>query len=265
MDIIESQIFKVILRPTKKSINIDLFTNELPGQIDKKIIKGNTSLSLFSRWIVLSANQDLKNIFKSISYDTLKKSLTTNKSKHKPLINKLMLIYPILNNFMNLTPEFFNSLIYNSSLEILKNITLTIENYLLAQNMQSRVGPFYDNIILKTFKEIDYIALVPKKNSSETDIIEETIKQFKNLTLEDEKSKWFPRPDSQYIAPEKLPIPTNEWKIKNKKKHNNKTSSIDPLDPLDPDYIPPMSFPFNFDADSNSEEFKYQEDEWFLN
>lgn len=208
---LKSEIYKELLNKPRLTQQSKLY--------DKKILKNfleviDTKIDnyhQFAKWIIFATYSDLKQVFDSPYFNTFiveKKGIGLKNPNAAMIEKKLNLILPWYEDIVNQSPEEFHEMLKPTMISIL-NIILKKSGYLLEFSRFDKFKPSEgDNL---TYFELK---MPVKKEAQKDPLLDMELPGEK--PVEQAKAEWLPRnepmePNPNYVAPEKLPVPTDDW------------------------------------------------------
>ena len=209
--LLKSEIYKELLNKPKliqqsKNYNKKIIRTLL-DLIDAKI----DSYHQFAKWIIIATYSDLKQIFDSPYYNTFiveKKGIGLKNPNAALIEKKLNLILPWYEDITGQTPEGFHETLKPVMLSLLTKLNKKIR-YLLHYSR-------FEKLNLVPNDSLKYFAIkVPEEKKAKKDPLLDMDLPAEKPT-EVAKDQWTPKneprdPDPNYVAPEKLPFPTDDW------------------------------------------------------
>ncbi len=165
----------------------------------------------FAKWIMIATYADLKLIFGSPYYNTFiveKKALALKNKNAAMIEKKLSLVLPWYEDIIGQSPEEFHENLKPIMMAILSKINRKI-GYLLEYSR-------FDKTDLSTTGELKYFEVTTSEGKVEKKDPIADLEIPNEKPAESAKQEWMPRneptePNPNYVAPEKLPSPTDDW------------------------------------------------------
>jgi hypothetical protein len=165
----------------------------------------------FAKWIIIATYSDLKQIFDSPYYNTFiveKKGIGLKNPNAALIDKKFNLVLPWYEDIISQNPEVFHENLKPIMLSLLTKINNKIR-ILLQYSRFEKINIVIDDN-LKYFE-----IKAPLEKPAQKDPLQDLVMPQEKPT-EIAKDQWFPRneptePDPNYVAPEKLPTPVDDW------------------------------------------------------
>ena len=209
--ILKSELYKELLNKPRLTGQTQLYDKKILRKFMDLIDTKIDNYHQFAKWIIFATYSDLKQIFDSPYFNTFiveKRGIGFNNPNAAKIGKKFDLVLPWYEDIINQNPEEFHEMLKPVMLNFLKKIHKKLEILLTFSRFESIKLAADDHLKYFELKSIEPKA--PKKDP----ILDMEISTEK--ALEPEKDQWKPRNEPMaanpnYIAPEKLPTPSDDW------------------------------------------------------
>lgn len=209
--LLKSEIYKDLLNKPKLTNQSQLYDKKILRKLAELIDNKIDSYHQFAKWIIIANYSDLKQIFDSPYFNTFiveKKGIGLKNPNAAMIGKKLNLILPWFEDIINQNPEEFHEMLKPIMMGLLDKITSKIEYLLEYSRFEKPQVALDDN--LKYFE----IKMPAPKESQKDPLANLDLPEGKSEEVV--KDQWQPRnepmePNPNYVAPENLPVPSNDW------------------------------------------------------
>lgn len=258
--IIKTEIYKAILNKYKdEKTRFKLYRPENIVKLKDFSKRKFTALLPFANWMARAIQSDMKVIIKSHLFNKLinhlKRTNLINNSNLRKVKRRLSLLLPWYQKLSTLAKNDIDELMKEFMIECLRKITFFIKS--LAQFTQEKELAISPKVTsYKFFKKFDLSSIrgIPKSYDILTIMkFDDEVKTAKQTLTE--SSKWkpskevlpkgYPTPSPNYVPPEVLPQPVDDWMPKEDKDTSKISKRNIPLvvPTIDPKYVPPKNLP----------------------
>jgi hypothetical protein len=219
--IIKSESYKTILKIKPQFAIKKSYYDQKSLTVFDKFLSSKT-ISSFSKWVARSIYNDLKNIYSSSEFTTYmyrKKNSSILTKEYILIDKKLNILLPWVGYLLLSRPNEFEEDMKKYMTELFEKISIYANQYLQFSKFEKvEISPLKTKLRFFYIKE--YIDPIQTDIGSSVLKIEDiNIDPDQFLVDEDAISGWVPKnappviptPDPNYIKPDKLPVPTNDW------------------------------------------------------
>lgn len=209
--ILKSEIYKELLNKPRLTQQSKLYDKKILRKFLDTIDARIDNYHQFAKWIIFATYSDLKQIFDSPYFNTFiveKKGFGLKNPNAALIEKKLNLILPWYEDIINQSPEEFHEMLKPMMIGILNIIEKKV-GYLLDFSR-------FDKFKLTEDENLKYFEIkMPVKQDAQKDpLLDLEIPAEKPVEIA--KDQWQPRnepmePNPNYVAPEKLPVPSDDW------------------------------------------------------
>jgi hypothetical protein len=209
--VLKSEIYKELLNKPRLTEQSKYYNKKILRTLLDLIEAKIDSYHQFAKWIIIATYADLKQIFDSPYYNTFiveKKGIGLKNPNAALIEKKLNLVLPWYEDITGQNPEAFHENLKPAMLSLLTKLNKKIR-YLLQYSR-------FDKLNLGPEDTLKYFDIrAPQGKEAKKDPLLDMDLPTEKPT-EVAKDQWAPRneptePDPNYVAPEKLPSPTDDW------------------------------------------------------
>lgn len=209
--VLKSEIYKELLNKPRLAQQSQYYNKKILRTLLDLIEAKIDSYHPFAKWIIIATYADLKQIFDSAYYNTFiveKKGIGLKNPNAALIEKKLNLVLPWFEDITGQSPEVFHENLKPVMLSLLAKLNKKIK-YLLQYSR-------FEKLNLVTEDALKYFEIKsPEEKAAKKDPLLDMDLPTEKPT-EVAKDQWMPKngplePDPNYVAPEKLPTPTDDW------------------------------------------------------
>ncbi|MFI5389729.1 MAG: hypothetical protein ACHQYQ_00095 [Bacteriovoracales bacterium] len=209
--VLKSEIYKELLNKPRLAQQSQYYNKKILRTLLDLIEAKIDSYHPFAKWIIIATYADLKQIFDSPYYNTFvveKKGIGLKNPNAALIEKKLNLVLPWFEDITGQSPEVFHENLKPVMLSLLAKLNKKIK-YLLQYSR-------FEKLNLVTEDALKYFEIKsPEEKAAKKDPLLDMDLPTEKPT-EVAKDQWMPKngplePDPNYVAPEKLPTPTDDW------------------------------------------------------
>ncbi len=209
--VLKSEIYKELLNKPRLTQQSKYYNKKILRPLLDVIEAKIDSYHQFAKWIIIATYADLKQIFDSPYYNTFiveKKGIGLKNPNAALIEKKLNLVLPWYEDITGQNPEVFHENLKPVMLSLLTKLNKKIR--ILLQFSRFDTLKLVAEDTLKYFE----IKAPGEKGPKKDPLLDMDLPTEKPTEVA--KDQWAPRneptePDPNYVAPEKLPSPTDDW------------------------------------------------------